>query len=71
MPLIRRKSPLHCACVPEVDENLHHLYPRSYLRLPESVCSFSNLVNNLHDFDTNGPSVTVPGILLFRRQVVT
>lgn len=36
-PSTHRKSPSHCACVPEVDENLHHLYPRNYLQLMKSV----------------------------------
>lgn len=64
--LTHRKSPLHCACVPEADENPHHLYPRNCLRLKESDRYVFVLALNLQDFDTNGPSAIFPGILFPR-----
>lgn len=62
-PLTHHKSPSHCACVPEVDENLHHLYPRNCLQLTMSDQIILVLSRNSQDFDTNGPSAIVPGML--------
>lgn len=46
-------------------EPLHHLYPRSYSRLPVLASNYLKCKehSSIQDMDTVGPSATVPGIL--------